>query len=139
MLPAAAVAIPAADSPCPALGVTLNHPQEGKFYYQKSQTPLPVTALFLRGLSSFNCISGFTEHHRFLCNPSVGSLANICAVPILGFWLYGKSISRNKRMFNTIWNSKEQQTSLPLILSLWEQMDCSVPLPSSSEVAKADS
>lgn len=42
-------------------------------------------------------------------------------------------------MFNIIWNSKEQQTSIPLILSLWEQMDYSVLLPSSSKVAKADS
>lgn len=136
MLPTAAVDIPAADSPCPALGVALNNPQEEKFYYQKSQTAFPVTVFFLRWLSSFNCISGFTEHHRFLCNPCVGGLANICAVPILGFRLYGKSIRRYKRMFNIIWNSKEQQT---LILSLWEQMDCSVLLPSCSKVAKADS
>lgn len=42
-------------------------------------------------------------------------------------------------MFNIIWNSKEQQTSIPLILSLWQQMDYSVLLPSSSKVAKADS
>lgn len=42
-------------------------------------------------------------------------------------------------MFNLTWNSKEQLTSLPLILSLWEQMDSSVLLQSSSEVAKADS
>lgn len=139
MLPTAAVAIPAADSPCPALGVALNNPQQGKFCYEKSQPALPVTAFFLRGLSSLNCISGFTEHHRFLFNLRVGGLANICAVPVLGFWLYGKSLTRNKRMFNIIWNSKTQQTSLPLILSLWEQMDCSVLLPSSSKVAKADS
>lgn len=42
-------------------------------------------------------------------------------------------------MFNIIWNSKEQQTSIPLILSLWEQIDYSVLLPSSSKVSKADS
>lgn len=121
--------------------LSLNNTQEGNFCYQKLQTALPVTAFFLRVLSNFNHNSGFTEHHftGFCAALCVGGLANICAVPILGFWLYGKSIRRDKRMFNLTWNSKEQLTSLPLILSLWEQMDSSVLLQSSSEVAKADS
>lgn len=82
----AAAAIPAAGSPCPALGVALNNPQQGKFCYQKLQSALPVTAFLLRGLSSFNCISGFTEQHfTGFCATLVGGLANVCAVPILGF------------------------------------------------------
>lgn len=92
----------------------------------KNYNQLCMWQHFSWGLSSFNHISGFTEHHRFLCNPRVGGLANF------RLWLYGKSIRRNKRMFNIIWNSKEKQTSIPLILSLWEQMDYSVLLPSSS-------
>lgn len=55
-------AIIAAGSPWPALGAAINNPQEGKFCYQKLETALLETPFFLRGLPSFNRISGFAEH-----------------------------------------------------------------------------
>lgn len=89
----------AAGSTWPALRVALHNLWEGKFCYQKLQTALLETSFFLRGLSSFNCISGFVEHFTDFCVILVwGARSSQCCANFMLLALWEEENFKNKRI-----------------------------------------